>query len=455
MKRSTRLFVLLCLLETSLSGRTADAEPPPLSPASGSPGAETEVALPNPLTLDDAVRIFHERGFDLLIADAAVASARGDLTISRAYQNPAVSGGAGPVFTYDPSLCARPGCSDVSVAGSVSDQGLLFDQVIGKRRLRVRAARAALEAARLSRSDAERTLAFQLKQQFAQGAVSALALDFARETAAKTAQTFQLVDLRYKAGAVSEADVARAETDMLEAQQAVNASEQALAQAKANLVFLIGVRSPIQEFDIDTGALRYEVPEPLRQATAESLLALALQRRPDLAAQVAQMESSAASLDLAKRQRIPDISVGAGYSQLGYGQDSVSPPALVFSLSFTLPLLYQYQGEIAKAEADLRAQSVRRDKIEAQVGSDVATAFATFVATRSRVERMEGRLLDRARRARDLVEFQYKKGAASLLELLDAERTFIATNVEYRQNLADYWSAVFQVEQATGTELRP
>ena len=102
-----------------------------------------------------------------------------------------------------------------------------------------------------------------------------------------------------------------------------------------------------------------------------------------------------------------------------------------------------------------KSQTVRRDKIEAQVGSDVATAFATFQATRTRVERMEGRLLDRARRARDLVEFQYKKGAASLLELLDAERTFIATNVEYRQDLADYWTAVFQVEQATGTQFRP
>jgi cobalt-zinc-cadmium efflux system outer membrane protein len=416
---------------------------------------ETEATLPNPLRLDDALRIFRERGFDLLIADAAVASARGDLAIAGAYQNPAVSGGAGPVFTYNPDLCAQPGCSDVSVAGSVSDQGLLFDQVIGKRRLRVRAAKAALEAARLSRNDAERTLAFQLKQQFAQGAVSALALDFARETADKTAQTFQLIDLRYKAGAVSEADVARAETDMLEAQQAVSAAEQALAQAKANLVFLIGVRSPVQEFALDTGSLRFQVPESLREATAESLLALALQHRPDLAAQAAQLQSSAASLNLAKRQRIPDIAVGASYSQLGYGQDSVSPPALVLSLSFTLPLLYQYQGEIAKAEADLRSQTVRRGKIEAQVGSDVATAFATFQATRTRVERMEGRLLDRARRARDLVEFQYKKGAASLLELLDAERTFIATNVEYRQDLADYWTAVFQVEQATGTEFRP
>jgi len=455
MQRSIRQIVFLCLLGAILSGQSGRADPLPASAAQSSAHPEAEETLPNPLTLGDAVRIFRERGFDLLIADAAVASAHGDLAIARAYQNPAISGGAGPVFTYNPNLCDRPGCSDVSVAGSVSDQGLLFDQVIGKRRLRVRAAKAALESARLSRSDAERTLLFQLKQQYAQGAVSALALDFARETAAKTAQTFQLIDLRYKAGAVSEADVARAETDMLEAQQAVNAAEQALAQAKANLVFLIGVRSPIQEFDLDASALRYEVPESLRQATPESLLAVALQHRPDLAAQAAQVESSTASLDLAKRQRIPDISVGAGYTQIGYGQASVSPPALVLSLSFTLPLLYQYQGEIAKAEADLRAQSVRRDKIEAQVGSDVATAFATFQAARSRVERMEGRLLDRARRARDLVEFQYKKGAASLLELLDAERTFIATNVEYRQNLADYWTAVYQVEQATGTELRP
>ena len=67
---------------------------------------------------------------------------------------------------------------------------------------------------------------------------------------------------------------------------------------------------------------------------------------------------------------------------------------------------------------------------------------------------MQGRLLDRAKRARDLVEIQYKKGAASLLELLDAQRTFIATNVEYYQDLATYWSSIFALEQATGMELR-
>jgi cobalt-zinc-cadmium efflux system outer membrane protein len=68
---------------------------------------------------------------------------------------------------------------------------------------------------------------------------------------------------------------------------------------------------------------------------------------------------------------------------------------------------------------------------------------------------MQGHLLERAARARDLVRLQYEKGAASLFELLDAQRTFLGTQNEYLQTLNDYWIAVFQLEQATGLELYP
>jgi cobalt-zinc-cadmium efflux system outer membrane protein len=67
---------------------------------------------------------------------------------------------------------------------------------------------------------------------------------------------------------------------------------------------------------------------------------------------------------------------------------------------------------------------------------------------------MEGRLLERSKRARDLVQLQYQKGAASLLEYLDAQRTYIANNVEYLQELANYWIAVYQLEAAVGMDMR-
>jgi cobalt-zinc-cadmium efflux system outer membrane protein len=180
----------------------------------------------------------------------------------------------------------------------------------------------------------------------------------------------------------------------------------------------------------------------------------ARERRPDLLALDRQMERSASSLALAQRQRWPDPSLSLTYTQQGTGQDAITPPTLTLSLSVALPLLYQQQGEIAKAAADARTQALQRRKLEAAVAADVETAVGQVETTRKLVERMRAGLLARARKARDLVEVQFQKGAASLLELLDAERTYIATHGEYLQNITAYWTAVAQLEQATAMELR-
>jgi outer membrane protein TolC len=66
---------------------------------------------------------------------------------------------------------------------------------------------------------------------------------------------------------------------------------------------------------------------------------------------------------------------------------------------------------------------------------------------------MSGSLLERAKRSRDLTALQYDRGAASLLELLDSQRTFLAVNGSYLQSTSDYWNAVFAVEQASGRKL--
>jgi cobalt-zinc-cadmium efflux system outer membrane protein len=138
----------------------------------------------------------------------------------------------------------------------------------------------------------------------------------------------------------------------------------------------------------------------------------------------------------------------------GTFSSNTTPPTLVVGISGNLPVFYQQQGEINKAQADFRTQELTRAKTEAQVVSDVETAWTNFLSTKKLVERMENRLLDRAKRARDLVEIQFRKGAASLLEYLDAQRTYIATNQEYLQDLTNYWTAVYQLEQAVGTDLR-
>ena len=86
--------------------------------------------------------------------------------------------------------------------------------------------------------------------------------------------------------------------------------------------------------------------------------------------------------------------------------------------------------------------------------NDVAAGYSGYLVSRKLVQRMEsGGLLQSARTARDITRLQFEKGAASLTDFLDAQRTYIATNVEYFGDLTTYWTAVFQLEQAVGMEL--
>jgi cobalt-zinc-cadmium efflux system outer membrane protein len=404
-----------------------------------------------PLTLDDALRIFRTSGFDLLIADATVATAAGDLEIARAIPNPSMSLSRGNSFHYDPALCE--GCSSTSISSGITDQAALSDTLTRKRRLRVAVARAALDATRRSRADVERTLEFTLKQQLLNAELAKQSLAYATESQKLTSDTLKLVNVRYAAGAISDADVARAEVQKLEADQAVDVALQNLDSAKAILAYLLGYKETPRDLDVGDD-LTHTGPVALANPSRDALLQEALSHRPDLAATRFQVSRARSALALARRQRIPDFFPSAQYSQEGTGQSAIQPPTVTFGISFSPPIFYRYRGEIDKAKADLRTQQVTAQKITAQVGSDVATAVAVFNSARNRTARMEGRLLERAARARDLVRLQYEKGAASLFEFLDAQRTFLSIRTEYLQNLNDYWSAVFQLEQATGMELR-
>jgi cobalt-zinc-cadmium efflux system outer membrane protein len=429
---------------------SASAAPPPVP------------NIPSRLTLEDALRIFRAHGLDLVIAEAAVAGAEADVRTAGAIPNPTVGVSYSHTFTYRAN---DPSCSDGSVnctpdgfGLNASENAAIMDSVSGKRLLRLKVARTALAAAKQTRLDAQRNLEFQVKQQYTQAVLAKDQLDFATEVQKKATQVFELNQVRYRSGAISEADVAKVEAAKLEADQAVASARLALLTAKAGLAFLLGVRGGWPAFEVDPDLPKYAVPTRLMAPTADALLELAVEHRPDLRGQRLQRDRAQASISLARRLRVPDIALGLAYQQTGTGgagtNAPLTPPTLTVGLTIPLPVLYQQQGEIRRAEVDYMVQDAQRNKLEAQLVNDVSSALAAFTTSRELVERMQARLLDRVARARDLVGIQYQKGAASLLEFLDAERTYIATNQEYLQDLANYWIALYEVEQAIGMDLR-
>src|SRR5438445_339698 len=377
-----------------------------------------DAPLPAVLTLPDALRLFRERSFDLLLADAQLAAARGDRAAAGAIANPSLSGSLGRSFD-----CS--GCSAPALGLGLSDQAALSDVLSGKRGLRIDAARAALEAAHLSRDDAERTLRLALQQAMVDAAL----------------QRAQL-------------DLARAQVAAQEAEQAVDVAEQADRAARAQVAFLLAVRGPLPDFRVDPELLEEAARLGVAPGDAGALLETATQARPDLRALERQEARARAALDLARRQRIPEVTLSAQYAQEGTGGSAVTPPTVTVGASLPLPIFYRQQGEVQRAEADLRTQAVQREKAAAQLASEVVTAYGAFAASRKLVDRMRGGLLERAQRARDLTRIQYEKGAARLFELLDAQRAFAQVRAEYLQDLHDLWLNLFKLEAAVGKELR-
>ncbi len=447
--RRVPLFALFAIATSALALTNApvahaqEEKAPPAPPPA--------VVMPMQLSLDEALSIFKQRGLDLLIAEANVSSAQADVQMAGYAPNPSVNGGAGKTFTWDKDC---KGCSTIPWTIGIADGGALFDGLSGKRGLRLGVAKKALEIAKLAKVDAARQLEFQVKTAYLQVAFARAAVDFSREIQKSTTETYT-VGTAKKDKTIHDGEFARIETAKLEADQQVDVALSNLRLAQLGLAYLLGVRSTVPDFQVDTSLMKgSSVPKALALTDEESMLKLAMEHRPDYLQSNVLKEHAQAEIDLAKRLTFPDLILSLQYSQTGYGNDSISPPTLMFGVTITLPVFYSYGGELKKGEADLAIQSLQQTKIQAIIVADVGNAFASWSTARKLVERMETKLLASAKTARDITKYRYEQGQDELTDFLDAQRVYIAVNVEYLQDLTSFWTAIYQLEQAVGMELR-
>lgn len=410
--------------------------------------AEEPAATAQPLSLADAVATARTRGFDVLLASAVVRGAEAEVRIAGQPPNPALT--AGPSRRVD---CFSGNCpTPWGAFASLSDQGLIEGAITRKRALREDVAKRALDAARFGRADAERIVVAHTKVQYVQTAAAEARLELARNVAASLAKSVAINRVRYPR-VIDEGQLARVEQEAMRAEQEVDRALRELRQEQIDLALLLGMSGPIPELDVDRKALDFRVPETLASIDKASLLRIAMENRPDRRQAVAQVAQTDAAVTLAERLRTPDVSLLVQYQQLGSGDSAPQPPTLSVGVGLPLPLFYRQQGEIARAEADRQGALVIRRRLEATVAAELESAVNGFTTARRIVERYESALLARAKLARDITEVQFTAGAATLTDLLDAQRSYVQVNSGYYGELVNYWTAVFLLEQAVGKEL--
>jgi cobalt-zinc-cadmium efflux system outer membrane protein len=123
--------------------------------------------------------------------------------------------------------------------------------------------------------------------------------------------------------------------------------------------------------------------------------------------------------------------------------------------SMQLPIFDRNQGEIKRAGFSITQAQEQQIYAKGQVVTDVRDAYEGLQANDEIVGLYRSGYLDEAQQSRDITEYAYKHGAASLLDFLDAERSYRATQLSYRQSLASYLLALEQLREAVGTRSLP
>ena len=313
-----------------------------------------------------------------------------------------------------------------------------------KRQRRLQAARDQTAVTRAQITDAERTLAFNVGQQFVSVLLAESTLQFALEDLKGFQETVDISQAQFKAGYIGEGDFLKIKLQLLQFQTDVSSARLAKVQALVGLRQFLGYDAVPADFDV-VGDLAYQ---PL-QAKLEDLQMRALRERPDFRAAELGITAAQSQYLLAKANGKVDVTGTYDFTHVS-GENTGS----IFA-SFDLPIFNRNQGEIARTNYALAQAKEQEQSASDTVLSDVSNAYEAVKSNDEVVQLYTSGYLKQAQDSRDISEYAYKRGAASLLDFLDAQRSYRSTQLAYRQALASYMTALEQLKEALGTRTLP
>ncbi len=337
-----------------------------------------------------------------------------------------------PVNSYQPFAYALP-------YGSVS---YLYERQ-HKRDLRFESAQKATEIAISQQSDLERTLLFDLRSAFVQVLQQKAILDLAKENLAYYDHVLDVNRDRFRTGAIARVDLDRLELQRVQYESDLQTADVNLRTAKIQLLTLLNDRTPIEQFDV-TGPfdLSQQIPglDDVRQ--------MALDTRPDLKAALQSIDKAMTDHKLAVANGSTDPTFSVDFAR--------NPPIPVYfgvGVSIPLRVFDRNQGEKLRTQLDIDRNQRQMEATRAQVFGDVDSAYATLNSTVVLLLPYKERYLKQAETVRDTIEFSYQRGAASLLDFLNAQADYRSVQVNYLNLLGSYLTAAAQLNLAVGREV--
>jgi cobalt-zinc-cadmium efflux system outer membrane protein len=394
---------------------------------------------PVTITLDQAIQMALQHNHTLQAARTAIQQNQAAEITANLRPNPTF-------FTdweYLPVFTRQQGTStaDYLQNSTEGDMGLSYLIERGnKRARRLDAAKSATAVTRSQVTDNERGLTFQVGALFINVQLAQSTLELAQMDLKSFQETVDISEIRHKDGAMSENDYLKIKLQLLQFETDVRQALLNKAQALSDLRQQLGYESVPATYDV-VGEFEYK---PL-VVTLDELQAKALRNRPDLRAAVLGVTAANSQYALAKANGKQDPTISANYSHV----NGINTATWAFSIP--LAVFNRNQGNIAQTRIAIRQAEEQQKAANGQVLTDVKDAYEGLQESAQIAQLLKSTYLDVAQRSRDISEYAYRRGALALLDFLDAERTYRAIQLAYRQAVAAYLAAWEQLRQAVGT----
>lgn len=409
------------------------------------------VAGAEPLTMAQAVATALAHNRDVIAARLDIETAQFDRIAASIYPNPVLSYNLGNIVLGE----ANPQYPPIPQPGAFgqTQHNLSISEVIdvwAKRTARMRAAEQGIAAKRLQVEDALREIVYQVRSGFLDVLRTQEARDLSRETNQRYGETVRITRSRFAAGDISQNELRKIELESLRYQTAVIDAESEFDLARQKLAALLGLTG--------AEALPANVAYTQGRSAAEALPVLlerAAQQRPDLLAARQTRTAAAAALRSAQREALPDISLSVNYTHSEFTASGDNPNSLGLGISLPVPLFDRNQANIGRARVDERRADNSIERVWLQVQQDVSGAARRVSRSQQLLDAFEaGGMAERAEAALRVAERAYQAGAASLLELLEAQRTHLDTKAQYLRAQHEYRQSLVEVSHAVAGEVK-
>src|SRR5579862_4205610 len=435
-----RALAIWPLVILGISGVLAPARAAAQAPAPAATPAAPQ-NLTARVTLDQAIDLALKHNHSLQAARTTILQNQAQEITANLRPNPVLLGDGQFLPFFQPS----------QFSGTYLDNSAQFDVGMSylfergkKRQRRLQAAKDQTAVTSATVDDNARTLTFNVASQFIAALLAQSELELAEKDLASFQQTVDISQASYTAGSMSGADLLKIKIQLLQFQMDVSAAKLARVQALASLRQLLGYESVPESYEV-VGDLEYKQVK----VGEDELKAIALRQRPDVRAAQLGVTAAQSQLALAKADGKQDVTAQANYTHVA----DVNTVSLFASMP--LPIFNRNQGEIARTGYAI-TQSQELSSEQASIAlTDVTNSYEGLRTDDEVVQLYQSGYLKEAEDSRDISQYAYQHGAASLLDFLDAERSYRSTELAYRQALASYMTSLEQLRQAVGTRSLP